>query len=162
MAIDAKKSLLNQTEKMLSSEVTANIMTKVLSIIADVIEGFDIKETYITDEQTDDLLECYIDALKVQGRSEKTLQRYRYVISRMMNTMKVPTRKITVYHLRNYLSKLKENGKQDSTMEGIRQVLSALLELTVVPCTSMYQQTRQCIILTGLLPVEMIVVMIIL
>ena len=125
MAIDAKKSLLNQTEKMLSSEVTANIMTKVLSIIADVIEGFDIKETYITDEQTDDLLECYIDALKVQGRSEKTLQRYRYVISRMMNTMKVPTRKITVYHLRNYLSKLKENGKQDSTMEGIRQVLSA-------------------------------------
>ena len=92
--------------------------------MADVLEGFDVRETQVMEEK-DDLLECYIDAMRVQGRSEKTLARYRYVIERMMKDVNVPTRRITVYHLRGYLSKMKDNGKQDSTMEGIRQVFSA-------------------------------------
>lgn len=124
MAIDAKISLQNQVEKKLMTEVTADVMNRVLRIMADVLEGFDLRETAMMDER-DDLLDCYIDAMQVQGRSEKTLARYRYVIERMMKAVNVPTRRITVYHLRNYLSQLKEKGTQDSTMEGIRQVFSA-------------------------------------
>ena len=124
MAIDAKISLQNQVEKKLMTEVTADVMNRVLRIMADVLEGFDVRETAMMDE-LDDLLDCYIDAMQVQGRSEKTLARYRYVIERMMKAVNVPTRRITVYHLRNYLSQLKEKGTQDSTMEGIRQVFSA-------------------------------------
>lgn len=124
MAIDAKISLQNQVEKKLMTEVTADVMNRVLRIMADVLEGFDVRETAMMDER-DDLLDCYIDAMQVQGRSEKTLARYRYVIERMMKAVNVPTRRITVYHLRNYLSQLKEKGTQDSTMEGIRQVFSA-------------------------------------
>ncbi len=124
MAIDAKISFLNQTEKQLSTDVTADTMTKVMKIIADVMENFEITET-IKDETNDDLLLCYLDALKVQGRSAKTIERYRYVLTRMMASVKVPTRKITVYHLRSYLSEEQKRGVKDSTTEGIRQVLSA-------------------------------------
>jgi len=125
MAIDAKVSFLNQTEKRLSSEVTANTMAKVMSIISDVLEGYEMRETFIGDGHTEDLLECYIDALKVQGRSEKTLQRYRYIIGRMIKAVGVPTRRITVYHLRSYLAGLQDHGMADTTAEGIRQVFSS-------------------------------------
>lgn len=124
MAIDAKISLQTQMEKKMMTEITADVMNKVLRMMADVLEGFDVREIAITEEQ-DDLLDCYMDAMKVQGRSEKTLARYKYVIQKMMKAVSVPTRRITVYHLRNYLSAMKERGIQDSTMEGERQVFSA-------------------------------------
>lgn len=66
-----------------------------------------------------------MDAMRVQGRSEKTLARYRYEIERMMKAVNVSTRRISVHHLRSYLSQMKDNGKQDSTMEGVRQIFSA-------------------------------------
>ena len=97
MAIDSKISLMNQMEKRLGAEITADTMTTVMRIMADVLEGFDVRETRVMEEQ-DDLLECYLDAMRVQGRSEKTLARYRYVIERMMKDVNVPTRRITVYH----------------------------------------------------------------
>ena len=59
MAIDAKVSFLNQTETKLSTEITAADMTKVLSIISDVLEGYEMREGFVCDDGTDDLLECY-------------------------------------------------------------------------------------------------------
>ena len=97
MAIEAKISLQNQVEKRLMTEVTADALNRMMRVMADVLEGFDVRETRVMEEQ-DDLLECYLDAMRVQGRSEKTLARYRYVIERMMKDVNVPTRRITVYH----------------------------------------------------------------
>ena len=124
MAIDAKVSLQQQIEAKLMTEVTADVMNRTLRIVADVLEGFDIREIAVAEEQ-DDLLDCYISAMQVQGRSEKTLKRYRYIIEKMMKQVGVSTRRITVYHLRNYLAQLKEKGRQDSTLEAERQVFSA-------------------------------------
>lgn len=125
MAIDAKISFMNQVEKRLSTEVTADAMSRIMPILADVMEGFEMRETLITDTPNDDLLTCYLDAMKVQGRSALTVNRYKYVITRMMEAVKVPIRRITVYHLRQYLAAEQQRGVKDSTTEGIRQVLSA-------------------------------------
>ena len=125
MAIDAKVSFMNQTKKRLSKEITADSMAKVMTIVADVLEGYEMREIIISLETNDDLLDCFLDALKVQGRSAKTLERYRYVIERMMKGVGVPTRRITVYHLRTYLAGMQQRGIADSTIEGVRQVFSA-------------------------------------
>jgi hypothetical protein len=122
MAIDAKVSFMNQTEKRLSKEITADSMAKVMTIVADVLAGYEMREIIISLETNDDLSDCFIDALKVQGRSAKTLERYRYVIERMMKGVGVPTRRITVYHLRTYLAGMQQRGIADSTIEGVRQV----------------------------------------
>ena len=124
MAIDAKMSLITQLENKLKTEITADSMNRVLRIVADVMEGFDIREIAVAEDQ-DDLLDCYISAMQVQGRSEKTLHRYRYIIEKMMAQVGVSTRRITVYHLRNYLAAMKAKGRQDSTLESERQVFSA-------------------------------------
>lgn len=124
LAIDAKVSFMNMAEKRLKDEVTANVMTKVMSILSDVMQSFDFRETTEFDG-TDDLLSCYIDALRVQGRTEKTIARYKYIITRLVDYLKKPIRQITVYHLRNYITERKNNGVADSTIEGEREVFSA-------------------------------------
>ena len=126
MAIDAKVSFLGQVERKYAELLTMKEMGQAMQIISDVLEGFDMREcSRWEDEQTDDLLDSYIASMRVQGRSEKTIHRYEYMIGRFMKYTNVPTRKINVYHIRNWLADEKKRGVQDSTLEGHRQILSA-------------------------------------
>lgn len=126
MAIDAKISLMKQFEQKTSPVITVEQMATVMASLADVLEGFEIRESvWAEDPGTDDMLESYIAALKVQGRSQKTIDRYHYEITRMKKAVHVPTRRITVHHLRNYLAKEQERGISDKTLEGVRQIFSS-------------------------------------
>ena len=124
MAIEAKVSFMNQLEKRLSAEVTVDVMGSVMAAVADVIEGFELQETGFNDNGPDDLLDGYLDALRVEGRSLKTIEQYRSIIGRMMKRVQVQTRKITVYHIRKFLAEEKERGIQESTLENYRMVFS--------------------------------------
>lgn len=125
MALDAKVTLLNEMERALSSEITASDMAKVLSILSDRLENYAVIITADHASQSDDLLQGYLDALDVSGRSPLTIERYRYILKRMYEFTKTPTRSITVYHLRQYLSSEKARGISDRTLESTRQVFSA-------------------------------------
>lgn len=124
MAIEAKASFLKQMEKKLSTVATADMMSKVLSITADVMEGYDMREIGFQ-EESDDMLECFLQAMDVQSRSRKTIAHYRLVLGKMLEEAKVSARRITVYHLRSYLAKQKERGLKDSTLAHHREVFSS-------------------------------------
>jgi len=124
MAIDAKVSFMNQLQNRLSDVVPINTMTTILAAFSDISERFDMREMD-EDEEQDDLLDCFLNAMAVQGRSEQTIDNYRRVLTMMMEAVNVKTRKITVYHLRQYITGLKERGIKDSTREGYRQVCSS-------------------------------------
>ena len=125
MAIEAKMSFLNQLESKLRITTTADLMTKFLSTVSDVLENFDFHEI-ANKEEHDDLLQCYLEAMKVQGRSEKTIAHYSTVIKCMLKDVNVSIRNITVYHLRRHLSHIKEEKHlKDSTLESYRSVYSA-------------------------------------
>ena len=126
MAIDAKMSFMGQVERGCADLLTKTQMEMTMRIISDVLEGFDMRECEIqNEEKNDDLLNAFIDSMSIQGRSEKTIHRYRYMIGRFTAFTNVPTRKINVYHIRNWLTSEKERGVQDSTLEGHRQILSS-------------------------------------
>jgi len=91
----------------------------------DVLQGYEMRSVAVWDNEQDDLLQCYLAALNVECRSPKTIARYEYEIKRMMQFVKVPTRQITVYHLRGYLQAEKTRGVSDGTLEGLRQLYSA-------------------------------------
>ena len=122
--LEAKATLLNETERELSTILTASDLSKVLSSLSDVLADFDVTSVDSSKPENDDLLDAYLSALSVQGRSPKTIERYRYVISRAKQAISVPTRSITVYHLRRYLADEKARGISDRTLEGTRQVFS--------------------------------------
>ena len=126
MAIDAKQSFLSQIEHKCADMLTVAEMPKIMSAISDLLQGFRMEELQRTDlDQDDDLMEAFVASMKVQGRSEKTIDRYTYVIGRFMKFAGVPTRAVNVYHIRKWITAEKERGIQDSTLEGNRQVLSS-------------------------------------
>jgi len=125
MAIEAKATLLNEMERALATEVTAAELTRILTILTEKLDHYDLTMTALDGPQQDDLLDAYLSALAIEGRSKKTIERYRYLISRMMDAVRTPTRKITVYHLRRYLADEKARGISDRTLESTRQVYSA-------------------------------------
>ena len=122
VAIEAKMSFMGQLEKHLGDKVLFSEMSGIMSAVADVLQGFEMQEISFRNEEPDDLLGCYISALKIQGRSQKTLDRYQYVITKMVEFTGVQTRQVTVYHLREYLAKEKNRGICDTTLENERQI----------------------------------------
>lgn len=125
MAIDAKSCFINDMERALEDKVTMADMTKIMKTISDVMEGYDLRAIQREEDGQDDLLDGYINALRVEGKSQKTIDRYLYVIGRLMQFVKVPTRKVTVYHLREYLASEKARGICDNTLKGLREVFSS-------------------------------------
>lgn len=125
MAIEAKAALLKGLEQQLSSEITFSEMAKVLSAVSDQLSNFEVMQISDDSSTADDLLDAFLTALRIEGRSEKTIKRYQYLIQRMMNSIKIQTRNITVYHLRQYLVQEKARGISDRTLESTRQVFSS-------------------------------------
>lgn len=125
MAIEDKALFVKTLEKEIEKITTAENTRQVLCAVTTLLDGFELKATAQDRSGKDDLLDAYLSAMRVQGRSASTLERYRYLITRMMDHARVPTRHITVYHLRSYLAAEKERGIADRTLEGMRQVFSA-------------------------------------
>ena len=125
MAIEAKISLMNKTEKAISASVPADYMNTMLTAMADVLQGFEVNEIVRPEDCPEDLLTYYLDALKVQGRSPKTIEHYERTIRSLQKFVKVPTRQITVHHVRAWLAAEQQRGVCDVTRNGNRQVFSA-------------------------------------
>jgi len=123
--IDAKVSFMNQMSQELSGVLTVDQMEKMNRAGYAILDRFDVIELTDQDETSDDLLESYVAAMKVECRSQKTIDRYVYEIRRLMEFTKVPTRRISKYHLRAYLSAEQDRGICENTLEGHRQIFSA-------------------------------------
>ena len=124
MAIDAKYDFMRRTEEILMDKITSSDLAKVMSAMSDILEGFDMQAISGAPEK-DDMLDSFLAAMKVTGRSQKTIDRYAYIIRRMMEFVKVSTRQISVYHLRAYIAAEKERGISESTLEGYREIFTA-------------------------------------
>ena len=125
MAMDGMLNFLTIFEGKLVAQIPAPMMRLVLNIAAEALSDFEINTLETEDVGDDELLKYYASVLNVQGRSQKTIDRYVYVINRMLTTVKMSSRKITIHHIRNILSKEKERGIADSTLEGYREIFSA-------------------------------------
>lgn len=69
MAIEAKATLLNEMERALATEVTAAERDRILAILVDKLDGYDLTIIQRDGIQQDDLLDAYLSALAIEGRS---------------------------------------------------------------------------------------------
>ena len=122
--LESKIELMSRIEEGLSEVLTVSNLNQVMSIIANELGNCNV-EMRNGNEVEMDMLNAYLDAKSIEGRSKKTIERYRYIINKMMNTVKVPTRRITVFHLRSYLMSEKQRGVSDNTLAGYRDIFCA-------------------------------------
>lgn len=122
--IDAKQTFLSQVRHRSAEELTAADLNRLTEILSDVLEGYRMEALKVEwSAGDDDLISSFVASLNVQGRSQKTIERYVYVIGRFMKYANTSARSITVYHIRDWLAAEKGRGIQESTLEGNRVVL---------------------------------------
>jgi len=127
MSVEAKQLLMHDFERKVGSVLTVDQAEEVMKILSEQLSLYDLERSVSNefDIEGEELLEAYISAKEIEGRSQKTLERYRYTIEKMMKMIDVPIRKISIFHIRRYLSEEKERGISEITLEGNREVLSA-------------------------------------
>lgn len=125
MPIEAKAVLLIRMESKLSDALSANQMSTVLGVLSDELVNYEVDQVASSSDMKDDFLEAFLSAKEIEGRSRKTLNRYRYIIGKFSEAINIPTREITIFHIRRYLTDLKNRGLADSTLEGQREVFSS-------------------------------------
>ena len=124
MSVEAKVTFMHSLEQRLSSVLTVDNMKQVMGEVADQLCDYEMEIHNYDENATDDLLDAYVAALKVQGRSPKTVVRYQYIIQRVMKAIRTNTRNVTVYHLRKYMADELARGISERTVDGVRQVCS--------------------------------------
>lgn len=127
MSIADKQVLLNKISSVLGDELTATRLNSTMEKISDSISEFLVERAPDANPSvlSDELLSAFLDAKRIEGRSEKTIERYRYCITRMLKCLNTPVASINVFHVRKYLMEEKARGSSDRTVEGYRNVMSS-------------------------------------
>jgi len=117
------------------------IITKVLTVVDSYDMEF-IKKNTPSDYQM--YLNCFIDAKRIEGRSEKTLKRYSYILRKFFEKINLPIESITIFHMRNYFANEKQRGLCDKTLSGMRDIFNSFFGwlqkegmLTSNPCANL-------------------------
>ena len=127
MSIAAKQTLLKNVRNQLGSTLTVDQLEVVIGTITTQLDQFEVESVPLesVDIDSNDLLQAFLDTKLIEGRSEKTIEQYRYILTKMFKRINVQVRQVTVFHLRSYLMKLKAEGKSDQTLENERSVFSS-------------------------------------
>ena len=127
MSIAEKQVLLRSFQERLNESLPASVVAGITDSLISVLDSFDVVQhvNVGSDVQTSDCLQAFLEAKTLEGRSPKTIARYKYVIERMHNDTGVAIRDVTVFHLRSWLTKMRQAGVSDTTIEGFRCVMSS-------------------------------------
>lgn len=76
--------------------------------------------------RNDEYLRLFLDAKRIEGCSDRTLQYYKVTIERLLATIDIPVRKMTTEDIRSYLVRYQENGTCGKvTVDNIRRNISS-------------------------------------
>lgn len=119
--------MLKEISNDLSDKMSATYTSAIMEVISDKIVRYDIEiaEPMGSDNEKEEFLEAFIVAKRIEGKSDKTIERYTYIVRKFLDSCKVGPKSVTPYHIRRYLMEKKERGNSDRTLEGYRAVLNS-------------------------------------
>lgn len=130
MSIQAKQNLTADVETQIGDFLTVTNTKKVVAVLNDTLTNYDVDE--IKDPEISlDLLEQFLKAKAVEGRSERTINRYSYMLEKMLKAIGIPAEKITTAHLRQYFMEEKQRGLSDQSLEGLRSICNSFFGWSV-------------------------------
>jgi len=112
-------TILNEMAEYLS----VSQMKKLQEVI---LKTFSEKEVEKTEIDSSEYLKMFLDAKKIEGCSERTIDYYSKTIEHMINTIATPVRKLTTEEMREYLADYqKKGGCSNVTVDNIRRNISS-------------------------------------
>lgn len=126
MAITDKQILIQTLEESLRSKLPASEIDVVRKAMMAIVSGFDINQLDTENRQrTNDIIQMFVDAKTIEGRSRNTIARYIYILNRFFTVEGVEATDVMVYHIRDFFMKEKNRGISDRTIAGYRDVFSS-------------------------------------
>ena len=127
MSIEAKQMLKKELRDLLEDRLTAKQMATIMEEADAVLAHYTVDRDRETAAgmEFDEMLEAFLSAKRVEGRSEKTLQHYQYILGRLRDSSTTPIRDMSVHTLRSFLAEEQARGISDKTLEGVRNVFSS-------------------------------------
>lgn len=127
MSVIAKQAFASELKERLYDKLTMKDADAVIAAVIEQMGRFDIEQLDQDDysKEYEDMVNIYVDALRVEGRSERTLQRYKRELMKFNRFDPTPLRHITVFNLRQYFAAEKARGLSDNTVKGNREVFHA-------------------------------------
>lgn len=127
MSIDAKQTFVNAVKNILSDKLTMTELTYAIDAVSDELSHYKMERFEDGDNGMEftEMLETFLSAKQVEGKSPRTIKHYRYVLGRLRDDAKTPIRDYTAFTIRNWLSKEKERGIADKTLKTYREVFSS-------------------------------------
>lgn len=95
--------------------------------ISEILRKYDItRKISPSINSNNKLLDSFLSAKKVEGKSVKTLNYYKNTLSKLLTTIKKNLKQITTDDLRNYLSDFQnQKGSSNVTIDNIRRIFSS-------------------------------------
>lgn len=126
MSIQAKQLLTKDIKEHFDEFLLKADAEKAIETVNTALANYDVEEVdggY--DAESKELLTAYLQAKEIEGRSQKTLNRYSYMLEKMITGIGAPITKVTVFHVRTYLMSERKRGLSDASLEGVRSIMSA-------------------------------------
>lgn len=127
--MENKTKLLSEFAALLPNTFTADEIRAATSALTMALKDYDVvpasRAIAPVDTESEKLLKKFLATKRVEGRSEKTIERYRYIIARFYHSINCPLDEVDVYALRLYLAELEQAGSNSNTINGVRAVLSS-------------------------------------
>lgn len=122
MAILDKKLFISEIEGKLNVYIPADTVKKILADAADVMTDYEMvrnapDQTASDAGESTQLLDIFLDAKRIEGKSKNTIKLYRYTLTRLLEETNIPYKKVTVYHLRQFMMKEQDRGISMNTIK---------------------------------------------
>lgn len=125
MSIASKQNFIYEVKENLKEKFNYCDLDFIINNLTNILDGYNLESIENENDNYKTYLDCFIDSKRIEGRSDKTIERYEYIISKFFKTTNIPIKNVTVFHLRNYLSEEKQRGLNDKTLNGMRNVFSS-------------------------------------
>lgn len=127
MSIVPKQIFLKELEDGLADTLTVTQMKSVIDVVTARLGQYEMErhEDPTNEQEFEDMLRVFVDAKRIGGLSEKTINRYIYILHRFRQQCTTPIRRITVFDLRGFLMRERDRGISDRTIEGYKDIFSS-------------------------------------
>lgn len=123
-----KQQFLSELSDALKSVLTVTDLEQTQSVLLNFLSQYEIERHSNNIDavaKSADYLQMFMDAKAIEGRSNKTLARYQYILNTFFRVENIAAQDATVFHIRDYFMKEKKRGIADSTIAGVRDVLNS-------------------------------------
>lgn len=127
MSVVAKQAFATELRDRLYDKLTAKDADIVIAELVEQMSRFDVEQlnTDNNSKEYEDMLNIYCNTLRMEGRSDATIARYKRELMKFNTFDPTPIRHITVFNIRQYLAAEKDRGIADSTLRGNRDIFHA-------------------------------------